>query len=174
MARLNLQKGEDFLDTDRDVHPGRGFPFAQELLHLLLVFFWVEFFVLFLERPWVGSCIAYTSLVFLFHTVSPFLDDTHCTVKSGLMQVFLRGFLTKWENPLRLWARGETLTNKTGCDTVNPIGELQWRLRGNSGFDPVADATHLIRTMPTEGIGLMQLVAAVCSSCEQTAACFSM
>ena len=60
---LNLQKIQNFLHHDRDVHPRRSPALSDDLLDRIAVLFRVQLLVLFLIRPRMRTGIADTALV---------------------------------------------------------------------------------------------------------------
>ena len=67
LTGLDLEKIQNFVDHNGDVHTGRGLAVLDDLGHIVLILFGVEFFVLFFIVPGVGTLITHAALVFLFH-----------------------------------------------------------------------------------------------------------
>ena len=75
LPRLYLQKIQDFLYHNGNVHSGRCTAFFNDLLDGIRVFLRLQFFIFFFIISWMGAFIADTALVllfFLFHCCCSF------------------------------------------------------------------------------------------------------
>ena len=72
LARLDIQKVQDLVHHDGDVHAGGGLAAPDDLLHIVLILPGVQFLIFFPVRAGMGALVAHTALVLLFHTISSF------------------------------------------------------------------------------------------------------
>ena len=65
-SRLDLQKIQDFLHHNGNMHASRCIPFADHMFDRILIFLRVQFFVLFFKFFRIFSFISYTPFVWLW------------------------------------------------------------------------------------------------------------
>ena len=67
LPRLDIQKFQNFIHHDGEVHPGGSFAAFDDLFHVVPVLFGVQLFIFLPVVPGVRTFVAHTALVLLFH-----------------------------------------------------------------------------------------------------------